>query len=353
MFSLLCAASTAFAFQLSPMGTAAERKFAKKWNVTLRAEIALAETGMHNFADPVHETLTQRIFGCDGDWEDCTDPDLEYAGPFIIAGVRWNDDPVFKLASSEAPGLPCNTGDTVSFVTQPRCWIGLFRAAEKLSAKSPLHFLDPKNGNYMLRSHFGDLQFLHAMAARDGETAKQTKARILMWAQFTWGVIEGQYRLDTPLRNIALPGWEEHFSNGHAVQELFTLGRPWLRPHVKEVAFGSLLHLIQDSFAAGHVDRREPFFGQTCLDGSAVAYGGIREFHSYAEQDHAKHKAADSNQSARDHVHVIDPDAIDAGKRLRAYRDNQASWEQVSRFLSECVFRLEDEGRGRRLGMVS
>jgi hypothetical protein len=350
LLSLLCLASSVLAFQLSPMGTAAERKFAKKWNMTLRAQIAFGESGLHNFAGPVHETLTHRIFGCDGDWADCSDPDLEYAGPFVIAGVRWNDDPVFLLQSNEAQGLPCVSKDTVSFITQTRCWVGLFRAGEKVSAKSPGHFLNPKNGNYMLRSHFGDLQFLHAMASRDGESAKQTKARILMWAQFIWGIMESKYRLDTNLKDITLPGWADHFNNGHAVQELFTLGRPWLRPHVKDVAFGSLLHLVQDSFAAGHVDRREPLFGQTCSGGSVQAYGAIREFHSYASQDHAKHKTADSNESARDHIQLNDPDVIDAGKRLVSFRENRATWDQVSQFMNECVFKLENEEQGATAG---
>lgn len=65
-------------------------------------KIILGEAAIHNFGDPVHETLTQRIFGCDGDWSDCEYPDLEYAGPYVIAWVRWNDDPVFLLT----PGKP-------------------------------------------------------------------------------------------------------------------------------------------------------------------------------------------------------------------------------------------------------
>ena len=125
----------------------------------------------------------------------------------------------------------------------------------------------------MTRSHFGDLQFLHAMAAKDGETTSQTKVRILMWAEFVWGIVEGKYKLDTNLRDINIPNWQDHFANGHTVQELFTMGRPWLRPHIKGMAFGSMLHLIQDSFAQGHVDRREPIFGQVCLNGTAPVYG--------------------------------------------------------------------------------
>lgn len=340
----------AFSFQLSPVGTQAERKFAKRWGTAIRAEIAISESALHNFADPVHEALTQRIFGCDGDWGDCADPDLEYAGPYVIAGVRWNDDPVFMLTAGEAASLPCNTKDTVSFVTQTRCWVGLFRDAEKKASANPTHFQTPGKGNYLARSHFGDLQFLHAMASEDGEPASVTKAKILMWAQFTWGVVEGKYRLDTPLRDIEIEGWKTHFSNGHTVQDLFTLGRPWLRPHVKSMALGSLMHMVQDSFAAGHVERAEATVGQTCLNGAQPMYGRVSEFHSYAGQDHAKHKESDSNESARKHVQLNDPDVIDAGKRLRQHFDQQSSWRQVELFLSECVLPLKEDGRPASAG---
>ena len=121
------------------------------------------------------------------------------------------------------------------------------------------------------------------------------------------------------------------------------MGRPWLRPHVKAMALGSLMHMVQDSFAEGHVDRNEPVYGQTCLNGTSSLFGRVREFHSYAQQDHAKHKESDSNESARKHVQLTDPDVIDAGKRLRRYFDLQAPWAEVEQYLTQCVFVFEDE----------
>lgn len=352
IFIFLGSINLANAFQLSPVGTEAERRFAKRWGMAIRTEMAISRVATHNFAEPAHETLTQQIFGCDGDWADCADPDLEYAGPYVIAGVRWNDDPVFMLSSGEAGNLPCKTQYTVSFVTQTRCWVELFRDAEAKTRTNPEYFLNPGAGTYMTRSHFGDLQFLHAMAARDGETTSQTKERILMWAEFVWGIVEGKYKLDTNLRDIQITGWQNHFANGHTVQELFTMGRPWLRPHIKEVAFGSMLHLVQDSFAQGHVDRREPTSGQVCLNGTAHVYGHIREFHSYSTQDHEKHKIADSSEAAHQHVQLHDPDAINAGKRLREYLDQSqpAPWSDVRQFLSECLLVVDDENHQASAG---
>ena len=352
---LLVAATTVFfetalAFQLSPVGTAAERREAKRWGITVRAEIAIAETALHNFSDPVHETLTQLTFSCGADWDDCEDPDLEWAGPYVIAGVRWNDDPVFKLNAGEAKSLPCRVGETISFVTQTKCWIELFRDAERKSQASPGYFLKPGVGNYLSRSHFGDLQFLHAMAAASGETPTETREKILMWAEFTWSVALGKYGLETPLQSIEISRWMDHFSNGQNVQDLLTLGRPWLRPHIREVAFGSLLHVIQDSFAEGHVQRREPVSGQTCAGGASAAYGAIVEFHSYAEQDHEKHKEADSADAAQSHRRLTQPNVITAGIYLRVLRDRPASWPEVSQYLSDCVFRLDSAAKRASAG---
>lgn len=60
------------AFQLAPNGTAAERSMAKEYGVTYRAVVPFASFAMHNFADPAHEALTQKIYGCDGDWQKCS-----------------------------------------------------------------------------------------------------------------------------------------------------------------------------------------------------------------------------------------------------------------------------------------
>jgi hypothetical protein len=39
------------------------------------------------------------------------------------------------------------------------------------------------------------------------------------------------------------------------------LGDAELRKHVPDVAFGSLLHMVQDSFSASHADRMSPADG--------------------------------------------------------------------------------------------
>ncbi|WP_256680006.1 hypothetical protein [Pseudomonas sp. Marseille-P9899] len=337
-FSVAVCAFQAHAFQLSPNGTVAEREMAKTQGVIYKASLPYIDAAVHSFADPAHEALTQRIFGCDGDWKYCNTPDLENAGPYVIAGVRWNDDPVFMPSLEDGKTRGCNGKYSVGFITQTRCWINLFNKAEEESASNPQAYMG--KGNYISRSHFGDLQFLHAMASQEGVPAEVTRAEILMWAEFAWGVADGTYSLGTYLKDISIEGWDRHFSNDQTVQDLFTVGRPWLRAHVNEVALGSLMHLVQDSFAEGHVDRREEINGEKCADGTQAVFGRIREFHSYAGQDHGKHKDDDASESARQSLMRHDPDVVDAGKRLRGLFADKKSWAEVKPYLEGCVFAL-------------
>nr|WP_295785341.1 hypothetical protein [Rhodoferax sp.] len=110
------------------------------------------------------------------------------------------------------------------------------------------------------------------------------------------------------------------------------------------------MHLVQDSFAQGHVDRNEPIYGQTCLNRASPMFGRVREFHSCAKQDHAKHKDSDSNESARMQVQLNDPDVIDAGKKVRQLFDRQSSWPEVEQYLSQCLFVLDDENKPASAG---
>ncbi|MEH6353757.1 MULTISPECIES: hypothetical protein [unclassified Pseudomonas] len=329
------------AFQLSPDGTLAEREMAKKYGVSYKATVPFASFALHNFSDPAHEALTQKIYGCDGDWQECSNPNLENAGAYIIAGVRWNDDPVFMPGAEDAKTKGCDGRYSVGFISQTRCWVNLFEKAESKSASDPMAFMGA--GNYISRSHFGDLQFLHSMASQEGVAPEQTKREIMMWAEFAWGVADGTYPINTYLKDIKIEGWDQHFNNGQTVQDLFAVGRPWLRANVNQVALGSLLHLVQDSFAGGHAQRREEVLGDKCMGGAEAVQGRIEEFHSYARQDHAKHKADDASSVARIMLMAHEPDVVDAGKKLRGFIADRRKWADVRPYLDECVFALANE----------
>jgi hypothetical protein len=341
-------AQTAQAFDLSPKGTRYDRDAVKAWAPSWLDGIlsSLAEKGLPRFKQSVHEEITHRAHDCNYEGLGiCSNPDAEYATPYVIAGVRWNDDPPFQIKSDQARGTSCKTtyADgrpmTIRFITQPRCWGELFLAAEKQIKANPEKTFDSANQSVLpLRSHFGDLQFIHSMASTNDEDPVETRRKILSWAAFTWGVVRGDYELGTWLKDVKLPVIEQFFgTSGWRVQELFTLGDPSLRAHVRDIAFGSLLHMVEDSFAAGHVDRMEPANGDQCAGSQYRAPGPIQEFHSYTHQDSAKHADADSRMAFVNNR--LTPDVVDIGRTLVALRKANADWSKVGPYL-ECVYQL-------------
>lgn len=352
-FVALAAASAmpAAAWKLSPSGTEQERKVsaltAGRWE---RAVNSLAARGIDRFTESVHEEITQKIYGCEGDGEACASGDMLYASPYVIAGVRWNDDPPFRLDIGEGTQTDCKTSETIRVTTQPLCWVQLFQDAER-RARSGRPLAAAGGASLLARSHFGDLQFLHAMAGRDGETAYETRRRLMMWAEFTWRTSLGEYRLDRQLREVPIGGMAGFF--GHSewrVQDLFTLGNPPLRRYVHEVAFGSLLHAVEDSFAKGHVEREEGVAGATCAHTARLPMPGrVREFHSYVGQDSDRHGRYDTAASLKAHLLAERPNVVDVGRALRELNDARTPWEQARAYL-ECIFALADPQRPASAG---
>ena len=360
------AAVPGHAMKLSPEGTRIEYMEAKKYNRSL-LDALMRGAAFDLFTSSVHEEITQRIFGCDADIDDesaCSDLELEYAGDFPVIGVRWNDDPPFRLGERAAERIGCDSRYTIRFASQPKCWIGLFKLAEKRAARG--RTFGPKNANLMFRSHLGDLQFLHAMAGADGEPAALTRRRILAWAEFCWKVATGEIALSQALRDLRAPDLREFFgASGWTVQDLLTLGVPALRTHIREVAFGSLLHTLQDSFAAGHAERAPPVADARCAQAPEFAAPGkIREFHAYGKQDHKRHAEADTREAFVSHVlsyravhNRVDvkeeqiPHVIGVGRNLVAmlYGERALAWAEVRPYL-ECLFDLDDPARASSPG---
>ena len=177
--------------KLATKGTRVEIAVAEKYASWFQREVLkLVGKGVDGFTEPVHEGITQKMFGCDADVKDCLNSGR--ATDYVLTGVRWNDDPPFRLDPSTEIPKSCKAQETIRFTTQPRCWATLFQNAAKRAAAG--EDLDDRNHSPLLhRSHFGDLQFIHAMASKDGEMAEETQRNILMWAEFTWRVALGEF----------------------------------------------------------------------------------------------------------------------------------------------------------------
>lgn len=289
----------------------------------LRARLTNHETSGHklpkfqvegpwNIGDPVHETITNLALQRAGIVAPGTSfqdrPVWEY-----IRGVIWNDDPEGLLFDHNETETD-NWSSGVEFVGKFNRYQGMATDGTMFGPSDPL----------LARSHFGDLQCLHAMATRDGEAAHDTRHRILLWSEFFYGVATGHIDGAKELGTIDLGQIELLFPNSHvSVRTLFLIGRVG---DLRHRAMGALLHMIEDSYAKGHVQRDVRW--------------KIQEFHSYINQD--SHKHGDEDVLAAGGIDAM-PGAKMAVRQcaevLKMWKSG-ARWEQLRTYLEDNVFQL-------------
>ncbi len=340
-------ALSAGAFSIRPTGT-------KSGDIIMLFEIPIwlkvwyptaSRIAAERFATPVHERATNIIYGCDDATEDCTGSGSSnpYAPAAVLAGNQWNDNPPFQLTSTSTRFCKDYIGTTIKAPYFIECWYILFRDGEKRAEKG--EYFDANSGNVLLyRVHFGDMQFLHSMASKDGEEARITRENAMMWAEFTYKIATGQLNRSVVLNQTGIPGMSKLFWNrGWTAQQLFIRGDGTYHGEkdFRNFVFGSLLHLVQDSFSASHVDRDEPD-GAKC-PGTSDLYkpGKVRSFHSYAHQDKGKHKTEDTQEALSADLAKVPPTVKDIGIALRSYYENNRPWGEIKQYL-ECIFELED-----------
>lgn len=223
------------------------------------------------------------------------------------------------------------------------CWAKLLKDGEK-RAKNGEVFDAASNAVLVLRVHFGDLQFLHSMASRDGEVPFVTRQRILMWAEFAYRVATGYFRRDTVLNQTGIEGMKELSGNrGWTVQQIFTIGDPTYRKEqdIRDLAFGSLLHMVSDSFAHSPTEREEPTGAYCKEEPTHLEPGRIKNFHAYSRQDHKKHADEDTQDALGMHLATAQPSVVDVGSVLLSYYKEGKSWFDVKGYL-ECIFTLDE-----------
>ena len=341
-------AAPALAWKLTPEATATERALAAYSASRLQRAINKgAFQGVAVVGHAVHEDITRRALQCTDDGLDV--PGCEYDIRYQVAGVRWNDDPAFKFLPGRGDYVGCTAGQTVRMVTQPLCWVRVFHHGESAAARGVR--LTGANGNLLVRSHFGDLQFLHAMAVADGEAPEQTRRNVLAWAEFTWRTAIGEpgFGLEGVVSRLPIEGFAQRFrfNQGWRIQDLFALGDPTARrdDRLQRIALGSLLHVVQDSFAAGHVQRVAPMPGATCAGRADwPAPGSVVEFHSYPHQDARKHGRADQPDALATHLVGHHPNVIDVVRTLADLWHAGTPWDDARPYL-ECVFALAPDAR--------
>lgn len=294
---------------------------------------------------PVHEAITLAAFGCQaepGTEETCVTLEAINANRTVLYGVRWPDDPPFRLNPDSPPRIRgCDVKVTVRSTAQPACWYGLFTDAR---AKATVAFAKDPNkpafgaGDYLLyRSHFGDLQFMHSMGTQDGEAAEVTRARMRMWGQFLWGLSLKQLPTDKYIRDLGIAGLDQYFPGDMTATNLFATGIVEVRRDLDKVAIGAFLHMVQDSFSQAHT-KRDQETGAACPSGVGKP-GRIQQFYSYARQDGASHDAEDTFSALGNHTLQTSPNVIDISREFVRLWKQQASWDEAEK-LFNCVFEL-------------
>jgi len=334
------------AFKLLPHATSAENRV--RYLEASRLDTlfdSMASWVSDQFTVPVHEEITHRIWGCDGKVaKDCLAPmpNGRFAPPALLFGVQWNDNPPFALTSTNTDSCPVEV--TIRLPNYSKCWVTLFSDASKRAARGE-HFDHRSNVALLYRVHFGDMQFLHSMASWDGELMRDTKARILTWAEFAYRTATGDIDPGTAVSNTPLTGISRLFKGkGYSVQTLFTRGTPEYQHKVPEVALGSLLHMVEDSFAKGHVAREEAPGAPCPANPAAQKAGRVVAFRSFTNQDQRKHGEKDSRNALEAGL-VSSPDwnVVTVGRALKAMHAARKPWAEVRAYLDQCVFEVDDD----------
>ena len=281
---------------------------------------------LQQFRSDVHERITARAYEVAG---------VKLPGE-VIAGVRWNDNPPALKAGPLFGG--CMGEGLLEGVT---CWAGMVRV-DRIALET---LVQREKSLAPLRSHFGDMQFLHAMAGSTGEAPEETRRNILRWAEFAWRVAKGE--IGPKARASALKQvdadtaqWLSTLFRGASkrhwtVQDMF-LAKP---SSIRAIALGSLLHQVEDSYSASHVRRR----ASRMQENGCPAYDAadpITQFHTYAGQDTEKHGVCDNAPDWLESPRPGSPIGVLA-EIVRAHEEGR-DWPFVRAILEEKVFRLAD-----------
>src|SRR5260221_12888182 len=146
------------------------------------------------------------------------------------------------------------------------------------------------------------MQFLHAMAVRAAERAARTRLNILRWSEFAYRAARGEIepganifemkRVETSLEKETAQ-WLAGLFQGPSKQ-LWTLEDMFLpkSKSLRLMAFGSLLHVVEDSYSASHVKRQTNRVQPNGCP-SYDAADPIVQFRTFVGQDTEKHGVCD------------------------------------------------------------
>lgn len=272
---------------------------------------------------------------------------------YLMYGTWWNDDPLM-LTWGQGWGFLAGSLDAIGASKNEKT--SYDGGTENCQVPAAVHL-----GR---ASHRGHLQYLHFMTdlvrkdtTPQGRVASTTK-NALRWMEFAYKVATGEVKPDAaiPAEDIAALGLpsvaENHCMSEARVWTLFTrVGWPYQeRTRIApDVAIGSMLHVLQDSFSPAHTCRIK----RTADGGRTFAV--LHDVYNYKEQNAGDHTKNDdypswlvgllrqmslrhANPSELQHEYQNDP--VKVGAWLLDAVDRNARWEEVQTYLRTTAFRI-------------
>lgn len=261
----------------------------------------------------------------------------------IIFGTWWNDDPLMLTAGE---GWWFTSGGY-------KVWLTLKGNKKRYPGSDPKCKVE-SNLHLARASHLGSMQHLHFMSeettsspeAREQRLALTTE-KALNWMSFAYEVATGEIPPQAALppelqARLGLPSIaKNHCVNPENVKirTLFAHRGQIVKTRderTPDVALGSMLHILQDSFSPSHACRvaRD-------IDGKPQAL--LRDVANYTLQDRDEHAALDKHPRwfldyLRDGTRRYENDPVSVGAWLISAVDQKLPWEKVEAHLRKTIF---------------
>lgn len=267
----------------------------------------------------------------------------------LIYGSWWNDDPLMLL-----------WGDGTDLFNSSVTFAGFF--SDDIKARYPggrPQCTVARDNSLEWNSHFGRLQHLHFMSDAAGNidpthALDETLGKALQWIEFAYSVATLETSSSNALTpadeaRLHLPSIGDNFclddNKNTTIRTLFArVGMHDQRrtKMVPDVALGSILHILQDSFSAAHTCRITENVGTKQYAVLTDAYNyqdQVKEPHG--EEHHAKLDVYPTwlGDYSRTGVHTYENDPIRVGAWLLKAVDAGTPWPQVKEHLLDTVFK--------------
>lgn len=268
----------------------------------------------------------------------------------IIYGSWWNDDPLMLM-----------WGQGWDLINGMRSMEAFFKPASRYPSALRDGTVNAQE-SLVRHSHFERLQHLHFMTRLPMssdlrlERLNTTTEKALQWMKFAFEVAtrkEGSKPSDkfdsARARELGLPSLAPNFGvkpSNVRIRTLFARSGVSDRDtRTPDVALGSMLHIIQDSFSPAHTCRVVGL-----LDGKRSAL--LRDVYNYNGQDEVKHKKLDGVPGWLDHYaktgeHYYANDPVAVGAWLIGAVDRDLEWKEVEAYLRSTVFAVIEPSEDR------